>query len=323
MRRKVLVSRRRNTCLRQGTNTSLQNVEQLDAQPDKPLADAWRKLSEPWRPLGQDSQAQTENLYSRLLKSRCLVSTKRQFTRLLFSSALKKVVSPARDDTFPRGFDLSLQSFSSTGSIIRASHQKNAFGCSMARIFLKNPKWIWPGTAFAVDGASEAARVFSRFFKSGCFACTRRAFSRARNHWKYKASESECFASTKHLFLGSYNYKFAKFHTTGNRDCKDSGNGLMDIRQNAFFNLQSARPKAPGGARRRQEEPESTRRHQEATGGARRRQEARGGARKHQEAPGGARRRQEAPGGTQQSPSRCQEAPSRRQQTPGGTRKHQ
>jgi hypothetical protein len=189
--------------------------------------------------------------------------------------------------------------------------------------FFLNPKWIWPGTAFAVDGASEAARVFFRFFKSGCFACTRRAFSRARNHWKYKASESDCFASTKHLFLGSYNYKFAKFHTTGNRDCKDSGNGLMDIRQNAFFNLQSARPKAPGGARRRQEEPESTRRHQEATGGARRRQEARGGARKHQEAPGGARRRQEAPGGTQQSPSRCQEAPSRRQQTPGGTRKHQ
>ena len=135
MRQKVVVSRRRNTCLRQGTNTSSQNVEQLDAQPDKPLADAWRKLSEPWRPLGQDSQAQTENLYSRLLKSRCLVPTKRQFTRLLFSSALKKVVSPARDDTFPRGFDLSLQSFSSTGSISRASHQKNAFGCSVARIY--------------------------------------------------------------------------------------------------------------------------------------------------------------------------------------------
>ena len=298
--------------MRQGTNTSSQTVEQLDAQPDKPLADAWRNLSEPWRPPGQDPQAQTENLYSRLLKSRCLVSTKRQFTRLLFSSALKKVVSPARDDTFTRGFDLSLQSFSSIGSTIRASHQKNAFGCSVARIFFVNPKWIWPGTAFAVDGASEAARVFFRFFKSGCFACTRRAFSRARNHWKYKASESDCFASTKHLFLGSYNYKFAKFHTTGNRDCKDSGNGLMDIRQNAFFNLQSARPKAPGGARRRQEEPESTRRHQEATGGARRRQEAPRGATRRQEVPGGARKRQEAPGGAR-----------KRQEAPGGARRHQ
>ena len=135
MRRKVLVSRRRNTCLRQGTNTSLQNVEQLDAQPDKPLADAWRKLSEPWQPLGQDSQAQTENLYSRLLKSRCLVSTKRQFARLLFSSALKKVVSPARDDTFTRGFDLSLQSFSSTGSISRASHQKTHLAAAW-RVFI-------------------------------------------------------------------------------------------------------------------------------------------------------------------------------------------
>ena len=182
MRRKVLVSRRRNTCLRQGTNTSLQNVEQLDAQPDKPLADAWRKLSEPWRPLGQDSQAQTENLYSRLLKSRCLVSTKRQFTRLLFSSALKKVVSPARDDTFPRGFDLSLQSFSSTGSIIRASHQKNAFGCSVARIFFKS-KMDLAGDGFCGRWSERGCTCFFPFFQK----------------WVFRVHETSVFESKKSL----------------------------------------------------------------------------------------------------------------------------
>ena len=41
---------------------ALQDLDQLDAQSDKPLRDAWRNLAEPWQPLGQDSRAQMENL---------------------------------------------------------------------------------------------------------------------------------------------------------------------------------------------------------------------------------------------------------------------
>ena len=160
----------------------MQNVEQLDAQPDKPLADAWRKLSEPWRPLGQDSQAQTENLYSRLLKSRCLVSTKRQFTRLLFSSALKKVVSPARDDTFPRGFDLSLQSFSSTGSISRASHQKTHLAAAWRVFFLKS-KMDLAGDGFCGRWSERGCTHFDSFFQK----------------WTFHAHETTDFESKKSL----------------------------------------------------------------------------------------------------------------------------
>ena len=37
------------------------------------------------------------------------------------------------------------------------------FGCSVTSIYSRIPNWIWPGTAFAVAGASEAARILILF----------------------------------------------------------------------------------------------------------------------------------------------------------------
>ena len=93
------------------------------------------------------------------------------------------MVSPARDDTFPRGFDLSLQSFSSTGSIIRASHQQKRIWLQRgAYLFLKSELDL-AGDGFCGRWSERGCTQFDSFFQK----------------WTFHAHETTDFESKKSL----------------------------------------------------------------------------------------------------------------------------